>query len=518
MPLDAFSAHPYAACILVALGAYFRRFRIELLLLFAIGFVALSRGITQPPLLDWDEATYAEVARETVDRGSYLDFTWNGEQYLKKPPLLFWTLVVSFKSFGESETSTRLPSLIFGLATLFVVYLTASVAAGRTGGTLSSLLLLTFYFFIARGGRECATDAPLIFFNTLACYALLKSLGDRRWLALAGAACGLATLSKGMAGLLPLLVAIFAMIVVPAFRSLGISGLLVMLSSAVIVALPWYLYQSLFSFQRFFSIFIGRETIARLLTHTEADTAAARPTLLTLLSETRHLWPLLLPAFALSAARWSRRRLSRSASFLNDYCVGLWLVWLVVALAGAFVVQTKLSWYVLPGQIPLALLAGTMLARALTSRTEDGFATPAAVAAIALMVAAMPARWRDIEDAAHGERARSAPSYLLALRAREVASRHGWGELFFAGNELPALVYYSRMRVHFVDVPELKHVELIGALNPPARVRYHDLVLLSSDGAAYTVDNLDREWGKPVETPPPPMPSAPVQEVRNLEP
>lgn len=502
---------------MVALGAYFGRFRIELLLLFVIGFVALSRGITQPPLLDWDEATYAEVAREAVDRGSYLDFTWNGEQYLKKPPLLFWTLAASFNSFGESEAAARLPSLILGLATLFVVYFTASVAAGRIGGMLSSLLLLTFYFFIARGGRECATDAPLIFFNTLSCYALLKSLGDRRWLALAGAACGLAILSKGMAGLIPLLVAIFAVIVVPAFRSLGISGLLVMLSSAAIVALPWYLYQSLFSFQRFFSIFIGRETIARLLTHTETDTAAARPTLLTLLSETRHLWPLLLPAFALSAARWSRR-LSRSASFLNDHYVGLWLVWLVVALVGAFVVQTKLPWYVLPGQIPLALLAGTMLARALTSRTEDGFARPAAVAAIALLVAAMPARWRDIEDAAHGERARSAPTYLLALRARQVASRYGRGELFFAGNELPALVYYSGMRVHFVDVPELKHVELIGALNAPARVRYHDLVLLSSDGAAYTVDNLDREWGKPVETPPPPMPSAPLQEVRNLEP
>ena len=154
------------------------RFRIELVALVVLGFVALVPGITQPPLLDWDEATYAEVAHEAVSSGSYLDFTWNGNPYLKKPPLLFWMMAGSFKAFGENEFAARLPSLLLGLGTLILIYLSAAYVAGRLAGIFTGLIPLGFYFFIARGGRECSTDAPLVFFSTLALYALLHVRGN----------------------------------------------------------------------------------------------------------------------------------------------------------------------------------------------------------------------------------------------------------------------------------------------------------------------------------------------------
>jgi len=63
--------------------------RLEALAIALVGFALLAMGIHEAPLVDWDEATYAEVVHEAVAGASYLNFTWNGQAYLKKPPVLF---------------------------------------------------------------------------------------------------------------------------------------------------------------------------------------------------------------------------------------------------------------------------------------------------------------------------------------------------------------------------------------------------------------------------------------------
>src|SRR5208283_1781822 len=125
------------------------RIRIELFAIVLLGLAALTVGMSEAPLVDWDEATYAEVAHEAVGSGSYLHLTWNGDPYLKKP---------------------RLPSVAAGIGTLLLLYFSAAAVVGRLGGLFAGLLPLGFYFFIARGGRECATDGPLVFFSTLAVF------------------------------------------------------------------------------------------------------------------------------------------------------------------------------------------------------------------------------------------------------------------------------------------------------------------------------------------------------------
>src|SRR6185437_2530826 len=223
------------------------RFRLELILIVALGALALGSGMTAAPLVDWDEATYAEVAHEAIANHSYLDFTWNGQAYVKKPPLLFWALIGSFKVLGESEFAARLPSVAAGLATLLLIYLTAAGAAGRLAGTLAALAPLQFYFFIARGGRDCATDAPLLLFLTLALYAILRAREDRRLCALAGVASGLAILSKGLAGTIALIIAPLAVFALPGFEAIGVAGLAIIFGWAVVVAAPWYLYEALYN-------------------------------------------------------------------------------------------------------------------------------------------------------------------------------------------------------------------------------------------------------------------------------
>ena len=475
------------------------RFRLELILIVTLGGFALGSGMTAAPLVDWDEATYAEVAHEAIANHSYLDFTWNGQGYVKKPPLLFWALVGSFKVLGENEFAARLPSVAAGLATLLLIYLTAAGAAGRLAGTLAALAPLQFYFFVARGGRDCATDAPLLFFLTLALYAILHARKHRRFCALAGVASGLAILSKGLAGIIPLIIAPLAVFVLPGFEAIGIAGLAVIFGCAAAVAAPWYLYEALYN-PLFWTSFVHHETLARIVGHLEDETHSGWYTLHGFWKEIHFLWPLILPAGAFAIAirrRTVQGALASGASRWRSInpATSLWIVWLVVALGAACAVQTKLPWYVLPAFVPTALLAGTLAARALQYRGP--MRAPVAglgALALALMLVHAPVRWHAIAFTHHRERLRSTPSYAMGLEARRTAALRDGGHLYFAGVELPTLVYYSEMHVEFIKAPGgLEPITDPGAGEPP-RLDPNDLALVDSQGDLVPIANLSREW------------------------
>jgi 4-amino-4-deoxy-L-arabinose transferase-like glycosyltransferase len=462
-----------------------------LVLIAALALIALSRGISEPPLIDWDEATYAQVAHEALARGEYAEFTWNGDVYVKKPPLLFWMIGGTFTLFGENEFAARLPSVLLGTATVILIYLSAVPVAGRLAGTLAALVPFSFYFFLARAGRECATDAPLLFFTILALFAFDRARHRRAWLFMAGIACGFALLSKGLAGAIPLIVAGAAVAVVPAYRSLGVRGLLALCMIAGAVAAPWYLYQIIHHREVFLSVFIGHETLARLTRHlgdTPRETAA---TLKTFGREVAMLWPIAIP-FALMIPRWIRGGVRDALGRVHP-TVALWCVWLVIALGAALAVQTKLPWYVLPSLIPTALICGSMLGLALSATAPRGVFA-AGCAALLLLVAQAPDRWRLIEAALQHQRHRSTPAMVIGLRARSAAAERGGGRLVFAGVPLPTLVYYSGLRCDWVPSLPPDGGVLGSRTEGRPELKFHDLVLIDASGEAITVANLGDEW------------------------
>jgi hypothetical protein len=214
-----------------------------------------------------------------------------------------------------------------------------------------------------------------------------------------------------------------------------------------------------------------------------------------LYSEVRFLWPLLLPLAALALGGF-RNGVKRTLSAL-DPSIHLWILWFALAFGAACAVQTKLPWYVLPALIPVALLGGTLLGAAFNQSEPLGrYSTALAAIALALIVAGAPARWEMESATADTQRERSLASYTLAMGAREAAELRGGGELFFAGVAQPTLVYYSGMRCHFVETSELKHIELVGAEPAPRHLKFLDLVLLDSRGAATAIGNLDSEWSR----------------------
>jgi 4-amino-4-deoxy-L-arabinose transferase-like glycosyltransferase len=466
--------------------------RLEVFALLVVGLAALAKDIKEAPLVDWDEATYAEVVHEAIASHAYLDFTWNGQPYLKKPPLLFWSVMASSKAFGEHEWSARLPSVLFGVGTMLLIYLAAAAVAGRIAGLCAGLIPLGFYFFIARGGRECATDAPLVFFSMLAIYALARARTDWRWIILTGMACGLAVLSKGLAGMIPLATAAICLIWMPAFADAGVGALVALVSAAAVVAAPWFIHQIFSNMALFWSTFVEQETIARIANHLEDQPQAPSFTFRTFSGEIAHLWPLILPLAALTVAGFRRGVISVMREM--PPAIGIWCLWLILALGAACAVQTKLGWYVLPSLIPVALIGGVIVGAALRQGGTAGrYCMPLGIAALALIVAQAPTQSQLIEQGFKIQRDSSRPSYILGVEARERAAYSGGNALFFGGVPLPTLVYYSGMPCYFQPpaTAELEETDLDGNT---VNVGYHDLVMRDPDGSTVTLGNFDEVW------------------------
>lgn len=216
------------------------------LLLVGVGlFLLLPTGFL--PLTETTEARYAEIAREMVVSGNYLEPVFNGVKHFHKPPLTYWMIAAGLKIFGINDFGARFFGVIAALATLIYLHrLALLVSNDRILARRTTLLFTSTLLFLAVS-RIAATDIYLTCCTVASLYHLFarrfteeRQLRQALWIALW---LGLGFLAKGpvifLFTLLPLLVAKW---VDPGHRRLfswGETG--VALLAFVAVALPWYL-------------------------------------------------------------------------------------------------------------------------------------------------------------------------------------------------------------------------------------------------------------------------------------
>ncbi|MGC4027480.1 MAG: glycosyltransferase family 39 protein [Steroidobacteraceae bacterium] len=166
------------------------------LALLALAIFTAGMGLRNP----WpaDEPLFAAMARDMVRSGQWLIPMMGGDYWQDKPPLFIWMIAVSDVLTGSLKLGFLLPSLLAGVGTLVLVYDLARRLWNREAGFWAAgLLLLTVQF--ALQSRRGQPDAMLMFFTTLALYALLRQLlldGGWRWGIVAGVAAGLGALTK----------------------------------------------------------------------------------------------------------------------------------------------------------------------------------------------------------------------------------------------------------------------------------------------------------------------------------
>jgi 4-amino-4-deoxy-L-arabinose transferase-like glycosyltransferase len=210
-------------------------------LLFFLGLGTLG-------LTDRDEGSNAEAAREMLQSGDWITPTLNGVPRFAKPAFLYWLISTSYRLFGVSEVTARLPSAIFGTGLVLMQYVFAKQFFGPVTALRAAVILL-MNFEILGIGRLVLTDMVLTFFTTLSIFSFFLALAGedraKRWYWVFYIAMAAGTLTKGPLGILIPLLAIlpFLLLIRPwqqGRRVLDechpIAGMVVFLA----IAVPWY--------------------------------------------------------------------------------------------------------------------------------------------------------------------------------------------------------------------------------------------------------------------------------------
>jgi hypothetical protein len=181
--------------------------------LFALAVVwfALFFQLGKLPLLQPDEGRNAEVAREMKESGAWLSPSYDGIAYLDKPAFYFKCVALSLAAFGNNETAARLPSAVFGLATLALAYGFCRRVYGARCAIMAVIVIVTMPLYVVLS-RTVIFDIALAFFVVAAIFAgylaeECEGKTRRNWYLLGALAAGFATLVKGPVGfLIPALV------------------------------------------------------------------------------------------------------------------------------------------------------------------------------------------------------------------------------------------------------------------------------------------------------------------------
>lgn len=182
------------------------RLRDPALWLFAAAAVVLLAGMGLRDPWPPDEPRFALIAKDMVTSGDWLIPRVGGVLYADKPPLFFWFVAAVYALTGSLRVAFLTPTFIAGLTVLWLVCdLSRRLWDRRTALWAGGALLVTLQFPLQMKAGQI--DGFLCLWTTLGLYGLCRHLllgPDWRWYGIAGFACGLGVITKGV-GFLPFL-------------------------------------------------------------------------------------------------------------------------------------------------------------------------------------------------------------------------------------------------------------------------------------------------------------------------
>jgi 4-amino-4-deoxy-L-arabinose transferase-like glycosyltransferase len=323
------------------------------LVLFVLAAFLFFLGLGSLPLLEPDEGRNAEVAREMLASGDWITPHFNSLPYLDKPAFFFWLLSVSLRLWGTSEWAARFPSALLALLTTLLAWVLARRMFGQVAGLRAGVVFATTPLVIALA-RLVALDMALTWLITVSMlsfwYAEISRRRPARLDALAFAAMGLASITKGPVGFL---IPILSLAAYHALRrrlgdlkrihwGLGLGVLLA-------VTLPWFVAVSIRhpDFPRYA---LWQESLERFAT------GHARRTGSVLYYIPVYLAGLFPWSLFLLFAGWNRVKQWRELSQEVHRPVVFLLAWAGAVFVFFSVSQSKLPSYFLPAAVPLSIL------------------------------------------------------------------------------------------------------------------------------------------------------------------
>ena len=320
-----------------------------------LSLLLFSFRLGERPFRNPDEGRYAEIAREMVLSKQWIEPKLYGVDYLSKPPLFYWLLAASFKTFGFNEGAARAIPAVFGFLGVGLVYFFVRRYFGARSAVFSALILATNIWYL-QISRYVITDAVFSFFLVGALFSFYAFLRDDRriFLFLFYIFSALAFLSKGIAGVaLPALVVLVYFLVLRRVhegvaRSLSPGGAMLFF----LIVFPW-LFAITVRRPSFPETFLFHEHLSRYLS---ASFEHQEPWFFyfALLPLVFFPWSLFAPVL--------KRAGTAGHGFTKDRRLYFWVTFVVVLLFYS-ISRSKLATYLMPLLAPGAVLLGEAWAR-----------------------------------------------------------------------------------------------------------------------------------------------------------
>jgi 4-amino-4-deoxy-L-arabinose transferase and related glycosyltransferases of PMT family len=155
------------------------------------------------PVMDQDSALYAGIAKRIALSGDWINLMMNGEDWLDKPHLPFWFAALSFKLFGISAFTYKLPSFLCWLIGVWYIYRLTLLLHNKVTAQLATLIFITsLHVLIAN--YDVRAEGYLTTFIVAALYSLYRLQKENKWIHVVTGAlfCAMAIQTKGIFALI----------------------------------------------------------------------------------------------------------------------------------------------------------------------------------------------------------------------------------------------------------------------------------------------------------------------------
>ena len=290
----------------------------------------------------WDEATNVIVATDLSETGDVFSMTLDGEPFFEKPPVWYFLTSVVVRIFGMDLAFFRLISAISGFGTIMLVFGLGYKKIGFSAGIISGLVLISSRqlfsvnenVFSTHNFRSADLDSLFIFLILLSFVFIWKSW-SKKSLVLSGIIAGLAFLTKGPLAILPLAIIILFQI----RNNKSWKDLYFLLVPFLIVIIPWHLIMVLIHGGEFISEYLGYHLLNRASVALEGHSNSFFYYFELLFNPKLFFSGLFL---IISMIQIYRDRLLKKFFYFSIF-FGIIFIFGIITL-----VQTKLSWYILP--------------------------------------------------------------------------------------------------------------------------------------------------------------------------
>ena len=141
--------------------------------------------------MESDAIQYALISLEMSWTKSFLHVYEQGHDYLDKPPLLFWLSSLSFLTFGVSNFSYKLPSLLIAVLGIYSTYKFSSIYYSKEKSILAALILASSQALFLMT-NDVKTDTNLMGLTMFSMWQMAQYLTQLKWKNLVLAAIGIA--------------------------------------------------------------------------------------------------------------------------------------------------------------------------------------------------------------------------------------------------------------------------------------------------------------------------------------